>query len=206
MAWTVYLFCVFWVFLRPSSAKRHISATLFSLISSLGVLKRKRSCARHGFREKRMKAKYILLVAMLFVGNSMFAQKPEFTRGKGFLIRPELYSGLFVNGGYQFNPFWQVSLGVGATIDRAWLSQVGVRVYTNKGNWAGMFDYHFKIGKRNWNTLIVSALVGGASYKDLDFGLGMHTVYLANYLGFGHAIGIGPTITVGWNIRLYNHR
>ena len=154
-----------------------------------------------------MKYKCCLLVAMLFIGNSMYAQKPKFTRGKGFLIRPELYSGLFVNGGYQFNPFWQVSLGVGATTEGALLSQLGVRVYTNKDNWAGMFDYHFKIGKLDRSTLLISAFAGGGSYKDLDFGLGIHTLYLANYSGSGRpAIGIGPTITVGWNIRLYKHR
>ena len=156
-----------------------------------------------------MRFKFFLLIAMLFFGNSMFAQRyySNYTRGKGFLIRPELYNGFFVNGGYQFNPFWQVSIGAGVSIDPAFVTHAGVRAYTNEGKWAGMIDYKARIGKVSGYLFTDSALVGGASYKDLDFGIGIHVLYFPNYLGLGQpALGLGPSVTVGWNIRLYRHR
>ena len=40
-----------------------------------------------------------------------------FTRGSGFVIRPELYSGLFATLGYQINPYVQLSGGFGFGLD-----------------------------------------------------------------------------------------
>ena len=42
----------------------------------------------------------------------------NYTRGSGFVIRPELYSGLFATIGYQFNPYVQLSGGVGVGLDQ----------------------------------------------------------------------------------------
>ena len=200
LAWTVYSF-LHLGFSYDLHQRKDISVPRFFIYFIIfGVLEGENSCARHGFRGKTMKLKYVLLVAVLFVGNSMFAQKTDFTRGKGFLIRPELYNGFFVNGGYQVNPFFQVSLGAGVTIDPVFLSSAGVRVYTNEGHWAGMFDYHVRIGKYSGYLIADNALIGGASYKDLDFGIGIHLMSVAGQLGFG------PSVSVGWNIRFYDHR
>lgn len=155
-----------------------------------------------------MKVKYLLVVTMLLIGNVMFAQESTFTRGQGFLVRPEMYGGFLLNVGYQFNPYFQVTVGAGVTIDPSTIAQAGVRVYTNKGNWAGMIDYHYCRGNYRGtnsygtysNRITAHRLVGGASFKDLDFGGGIQLVTL------GSQIGIGPAITVGYNIRFYKHK
>jgi len=86
--------------------------------------------------------KLLLIVMMALLAIPVFAQtegKSEtvvnqktstYTRGKGFLARPELYGGLFLNGGYQLNPYVQVSLGAGITIDPVFVVHGGARVYT----------------------------------------------------------------------------
>jgi len=119
----------------------------------------------------------------------------SFTRGSGFVIRPELYRGFYGSFGYQFNPYIQsfVSVGYGDGLAFA----VGARAYTNDNNWAGMFDLRCSL--TNFNVLGVS-LVGGASYKDLDFGFG-GTLYTS-----GGKYAIVPVISIGWNIRCYPHR
>jgi hypothetical protein len=125
-----------------------------------------------------------------------------FTRGKGFLARPELYGGFFLNGGYQFNPYVQATLGVGVTLDPVFITHAGVRVYTGVKKWAGMFDYHAGICNYSGITILRHSIVGGASYKDLDFGIGFQYVSAPNV----GASGLGLLITIGWNIRFYEHR
>ena len=147
-----------------------------------------------------MKIRHLLIVTLLLIGNAMFAQDEGYTRGKGFLIRPEVYGGFFLNGGYQFNPYFQVTAGAGVTIDPAVVGQAGARVYTNKGKWAGMIDYHYRRGKYSGQSFTDHVIAGGASYKDLDFGGGFQIVTL------GNQTGIGIAITVGWNFRLYKHK
>ena len=156
-----------------------------------------------------MKIKYVMIVALLFVGNMMFAQESTFTRGHGFLVRPEVYGGLLLNAGYQFNPYFQMTVGAGVTIDPATVAHAGVRVYTNKGKWAGMIDYHYCIGNyygtNAYGTMtsrrfVDHKFVGGASFKDLDFGLGFQFAVLGNQITYGFVT------TVGYNIRFYKHK
>ncbi len=122
----------------------------------------------------------------------------SYTRGSGFVIRPELYRGFYLSLGYQINPFVQPLLSIGIGGDGL-ASSVGVRIYTNEGIWAGMIDV-----RANYNIdyeLYGASLVGGASYKDLDFGGGL--AYLTNGRSQNYLLGV---ISVGWNIRCYRHR
>ena len=172
-----------------------------------------------------MKKNIIILAAMLLGGN-MFAQSAllsrltdgfesgltyqsslsnnsvtysrgysSYTRGTGFYIRPELYRGLYVTLGYQFNPYVQslVSIGYGDGLT----GSIGARAYTNDGNWAAMFD--MRLSSINFSIHGVS-FVAGAAYKDLDFGVG------GSFYTDGYYYLIVPVITVGWNIRCYDHR
>ena len=123
-----------------------------------------------------------------------------FTRGKGFFARPEVFGGFFLNGGYQFSPYFQASLGAGITIDPVFVVHGGVRVYTGVKKWAGMFDYHVGFCNYSGYFLTRHTLIGGASYKDLDFGAGIH------YLTLGGNGVLSPAISIGWNIRFYKHR
>lgn len=171
-----------------------------------------------------MKKSIIILVAMLLGGN-LFAQfallsRPtdgyelgltdktditktssqsigysSYTRGTGFYVRPELYRGLFVTLGYQFNPYVQSLLSIG--YGDGLTGSIGARAYTNEGNWAAMFD--LRLSSINFSIHGVS-LVAGAAYKDLDFGLG------GSFYTDGYYYLIVPVLTVGWNIRCYDHR
>ncbi|MBR1849836.1 MAG: hypothetical protein IJ789_00520 [Bacteroidales bacterium] len=115
----------------------------------------------------------------------------SFTRGQGFVIRPELYRGFFASFGYQINTYVQtfLSVGYGDGLESA----LGVRSYTGDANWVAMFDLRFSL--TNFVLPGVS-LVAGASYKDLDFGAGL------KYYTDGYYYLIMPVVSVGWNIRL----
>lgn len=125
----------------------------------------------------------------------------SFTRGSGFFIRPELHGGLFATFGYQINPFIQteLSFGLGHLAYGFWglSSSLGARAYTADADWAAMFDLRFSIF--NFSVL-GTTFAAGASYKDLDFGAGL------SYYTDGYYYLIVPLLTVGWNIRCYDHR
>lgn len=149
-----------------------------------------------------------LFIMFIFTTNISYSQeenkselsKIEFTRGSGFVIRPELYSGINATLGYQINPYIQISGGLGFGIDGGFVTSFGARAYTSDNNWAGMFDYHIGIVNfSGWN-LVRHTIVGGASYKDFDFGAGLL------YISDGYSSGIGLSITLGYNIRCYEHR
>ena len=56
-------------------------------------------------------------------------------------------------------------------------------------------------GRQNFlGDFIRHTIVGGASYKDFDFGAGLL------YISDGYSSGIGLSITLGYNIRCYKHR
>lgn len=119
----------------------------------------------------------------------------SFSRGQGFVIRPEFYRGLFVSFGYQINPYVQTFLGIG--YGDGLTGGLGLRAYTGDANWVAMFDLRFEM--TNFS-LPGMALVAGASFKDLDFGAGIRAYTDGyNYL-------IYPVLCVGWNIRCYDHR
>lgn len=149
-----------------------------------------------------------LFIIFIFTTNISYSQqenkselsKTEFTRGSGFVIRPELYSGVNATLGYQINPYVQISGGFGFGIDGGFLTSFGVRAYTSDKNWAGMFDYHIGLVNFSGYNLIRHTIVGGASYKDFDFGAGLL------YISDGYSSGIGLSITLGYNIRCYKHR
>lgn len=126
----------------------------------------------------------------------------SFSRGNGFVIRPELYSGLFATFGYQINPYVQLSGGFGFGLDSygGSITSLGVRTYTSDANWAAMFDYHIGFVSIQGLNLTRHTIIGGASYKDFDFGAGLM------YITDGYDSGIGLSITLGYNIRCYKHR
>ena len=155
--------------------------------------------------------KLLLVLAIAMMAIPSLAQ--DYTRGRGFFVRPELYGGLFVNVGYQISPYVQVSVGPGGTlfinqsgsnvsVDFTGMIHGGVRVYTNGNNpWSALIDYHVGAYRYNSDPVWRHSLVGGASYKDLDFGAGMQINFGPN----SKVIGYGPVITVGYNCSFYKH-
>lgn len=148
--------------------------------------------------------KYILLM-MLLVPMGMKAQetnvvKKEFSRETSLIIRPELYSGLFVEVGYQFNPYVQACGGVGFGLDGIGgaMLTLGVRAYVTQTKWAPFVDYH--IGTLNYMGInfIRNTIVGGVSYKNFDVGAGFLNIT------DGYDSGLGLSITLGYNIRTNN--
>lgn len=152
----------------------------------------------------------LLLLTSMFTSNNSYAQDNDkwgfssggFTRGSGFVIRPELYSGLFATLGYQINPYVQLSGGFGFGLDAygGFVTSLGVRTYTSDKNWAAMFDYHIGLVCIKGLNLTRHTIIGGASYKDLDFGAGLM------YITDGYDGALGLSITLGYNIRCYKHR
>ena len=160
----------------------------------------------------------MLLFATILLSNSLFAQTEDkwgfrdnnkdkwtfdnYTRGSGFVIRPELYSGLFATIGCQFNHYVQLSGGVGVGLDQygGTAATMGIRIYTSDIAWAAMFDYHIGFASIEGIDLMRHTFICGASYKDFDFGAGL--IYLTNE----NDSGIGLSITAGYNIRCYKHR
>lgn len=152
----------------------------------------------------------ILLLLSVFANKIAIAQDSDkwgftnngYTRGNGFVIRPELYSGLFATLGYQINPYVQLSGGIGFGLDQygGVITTFGIRTYTSDANWAAMFDYHIGFLSIQGLNLARHTIVGGASYKDFDFGAGLM------YVTDGYDSGIGFSITLGFNIRCYEHR
>ena len=161
---------------------------------------------------KKISVAFLLLVS----ANAGFSQEKakwdfsdseySFTRGKGFVVRPELYSGLAVEAGYQFNPYFTLSagagLGVGGEETFSDFFTLGIRAYTSEYLWAAFFDYHFAAIDDPYLRYLRHTLVGGASYKDLDFGAGF--LYITD-IDSGNG-GIGFSLTIGYNIRCYKHR
>lgn len=154
--------------------------------------------------------KLLLVLAIAMMAIPSLAQ--DYTRGSGFFVRPDVYGGFFANVGYQISPYVQVSVGPGAlflinntgnnvSVDLAGTVHGGVRVYTGKNPWTGFVDYHVGAFRYNRDPVWRHSLVGGASYKDLDFGAGMQINFGPN----SQVIGYGPVITVGYNFRFYKH-
>ena len=50
------------------------------------------------------------------------------------------------------------------------------------------------------NKIVPFSVAMKSSYKDFDFGAGIH------FLTAGGAAAISPAIAIGWNIRFYEHR
>ena len=154
--------------------------------------------------------KLLLVLAIAMMAIPSLAQ--DYTRGSGFFVRPDVYGGFFANVGYQISPYVQVSVGPGAlflinntgnnvSVDLAGTVHGGVRVYTGKNPWTGFVDYHVGAFRYNRDPVWRHSLVGGASYKDLDFGAGLQINFGPN----SQVIGYGPVITVGYNFRFYKH-
>lgn len=158
--------------------------------------------------------KFFLILAIALMAIPALAQEDTYTRGQGFFVRPELYGGIFANVGYQINPYVQLSVGPGASLlvksdapisldsfVPVAMGHGGVRVYTNKHKWAGIVDYHASVFKYEGTVVWRHSIVGGASYKDLDFGGGFQVMFGPN----NQVIGYGPLVTVGYNFRFYKH-
>lgn len=120
----------------------------------------------------------------------------SFGRDEGFVIRPELYRGIYASFGYQVNPYFQPFASIGFVLDyylgTGVYGAVGCRAYTSESKWAAMFDLRASI--INFGILGISATVG-ASWKNLDFGLGYE------YYTDGYYYLAMPVLTIGYNIR-----
>lgn len=125
-------------------------------------------------------------------------EKPAYTRGSCFVIRPEFYSGLFLEAGYQFNPFFQLTGGVGAGLaaNGGWSLTLGGRLYITRTKFAPFVDYHFATIHINDIVVLRNTFVAGLSYKNFDFGAG------AMHLSYGDRNSIVPTATIGYNFRI----
>lgn len=150
---------------------------------------------------------FLLLLTTSVFANAQNNNKWDFsgagyTRGNGFVIRPELYSGLFASLGYQINPYVQLSGGFGFGLDAygGFITSLGIRTYTSDAHWAAIFDYHIGFVSIQGLSFTRHTIIGGASYKDFDFGAGLM------YITDGYYSGIGLSITLGYNIRCYKHR
>ena len=145
----------------------------------------------------------VLVIAMMAIPS--FAQNGS-PRCQGFFIRPSLYGGVFVDAGYQFNPYIQASAGGGISLVMAngslvdsypaYIAHGGVRAYTSRNKWAGMFDYHAGYHNFRGRDYIRQSLVGGASFDNLDFGGGLFLIHNTS----GDYV-YGLLVTVGWNFR-----
>lgn len=152
---------------------------------------------------KILVATMLILFPMVVNAQTTYdTQRMEYTRGSGFVIRPELYSGLFATLGYQINPYVQLSGGVGFGLDQygGVITAFGIRTYTSDRPWAAMFDYQIGFASIQGLSLIRHTIVGGVSYKDFDIGAG------AMYVSDGYVGGLGLSITIGYNVRCYKHR
>lgn len=151
---------------------------------------------------KKIFAISILLVFLVSLADlraqETVSLKPAYTRGDCFVIRPELYSGLFVEAGYQFNPYLQLTGGVGFGLasDGGMSWTLGGRCYLTPTKFAPFIDYHFATIYINDIVLFRNTLVAGLSYKNFDLGVG------AMHLSGGDHNAIVMTATVGYNIRI----
>ena len=128
--------------------------------------------------------------------------KTIFTRGSGFVIRPEFCNGVLATIGYQVNPYVQISgsLGFGLGEYTSFVTVFGIRAYTSDKPWAAYFDYH--VGAESALGISISrhTLIAGASYKDFDFGAG---IIYGSYAGESVT---ALSLSIGYNIRCYKHR
>lgn len=153
----------------------------------------------------------IAAIILFMVPMIATAQKTEdtpatnYTRGKGFFVRPEFCNGLLANVGYQLNPYVQLSGNIGAALGNenspiALVATVGIRTYFSDTPWTAFFDYHAG-SEYDMKYLVFRQTVNvGASYKDLDFGAGI--IWGTD----GYVSGMGLSLTIGYNFRFYKHK
>ncbi|MBQ8703136.1 MAG: hypothetical protein IJ524_02020 [Bacteroidales bacterium] len=156
-----------------------------------------------------MKRLTVIAVLILFLA-SMQAnaqttddqQKMDYTRGSGFVIRPELNNGLLATLGYQINPYVMLegSLGFDLSGSAAMTTVIGVRAYTSSKPWAAFFDYRVGAESVSGYSITRHTIVAGAAYKDFDFGAGV--IFGTD----GTTSVTGLSISIGYNIRCYKHR
>ena len=129
-------------------------------------------------------------------------QKMDYTRGSGFVIRPELNNGLLATLGYQINPYIMLegSLGFDLTGYAVMITIIGARAYTSGKPWAAFFDYRVGAESVSGYSITRHSIVVGAAYKDFDFGAG------AIFGTDGTTSGTALSISIGYNIRCYKHR
>lgn len=166
--------------------------------------------------QKQLQLKVVLVALMLGLSFPIYAQyiqtqnderrleSPKdnyFDRSKGFVVRPEIYSGFFVEFCYQISPSLQVGLGVGKEIDLSGSNPsvtdivLGVRAYGSAKRWTIFSDYHIALSLVNGYAIPVHRLTIGPSYKNFDCGVGLY------YFNFDGTTYISPSITLGYNFR-----
>lgn len=147
---------------------------------------------------------FILVFALLFMIVPVKTQAQDAYRSQGLFMRPELYSAVAVEIGYQINPFFQISGGFGVEIDITGESRslpemlLGIRLYTSEKKWAAFFDYHLGFLFFDGLALPVHRLSLGPSVKNFDIGLGVI------YSSLDGESFFGPCLTIGYNFRVGN--
>ena len=127
----------------------------------------------------------------------------RYTRGTGWFVRPEVYTGFMVDGGYQLSPNMQVALCLGFT--KTLNLGVDMRVYIQDKPKTPFFDMRVATAGGTHGGFFTGALAG-YSLKEIDLGVG---------LGFTHyvvqnsdGIDVGSTkplflLSMGYNFRFY---
>ncbi|MBR1798859.1 MAG: hypothetical protein IJ761_03040 [Bacteroidales bacterium] len=131
-----------------------------------------------------------------------YPQTMNYTRGSGFVIRPELNNGLLATLGYQINPHIMIegSIGFGLGDPAAITTVVGARAYASDRPWTIFFDYRIGTESVSGYSIARHTFIAGIAYKDFDLGGGV--IFGTD----GTASATFLSISIGYNIRCYTHR
>ena len=149
---------------------------------------------------KMKKLLTVFFASALFV--CAYGQTSNYTRGSGWLLRPE--TGIFLNVGRQFNPHLSISVGPGfsaygtenAKLKLDWALNGDVRYY--------MFDKKFtpmatlRVGTFSFSYFFAQALAG-VTWKDWDFQVGY--LFTPGMYTSGNI-----SWSIGYNFRFYSHK
>ena len=139
----------------------------------------------------------------------------DYSRGKtvgtGFFLRPEYHGGWSLTFGAQPWSYGQLYVGVGQlmTKDLAWT--MGMRFWFFDSEFSVWADnrYSFAFDFEN----LAASISIGVSYKDFDIGVGLEygsdptsPDYGYNGYFYGYELTLHPVLSIGYNIRCYEHR
>ena len=122
----------------------------------------------------------------------------DYSRWTGFFIRPELNGGLSVAFGYQFNPFFQFSSGIGAELNESEAFpeiNLGFRAYASDKKVTLFIDYHLFLTVFYNYGIINHRCYLGISFWNFDLGGGIGLINLDGTIEWV------PCLTMGYNFR-----
>lgn len=149
-----------------------------------------------------MKKTLLILTALVMSFCTQAQESSSYTRGNGWLLRPE--TGFFFNVGYQINPNLSVSAGPGFSLYATGSAQFKAGFSLDADARYYLFDRPFtpmatlKIGTYSFSYFVGEVLVG-VTLKDWDFQVGYA-------LTPGMYTNGGLAWSIGYNFRLYPHK